>query len=137
MKKSKIEPAEEATIDLTPMLDVVFIMLIFFIVTSTFIKEPGEDVALQAASQFDRVKNPGVLIAVTADNRVLIDKDEVDSFAVRFEVERLLAENPSGPIVVRVDRSAHMEIVERVIDQANLASGGKNKIFLATDEKTG
>ena len=93
---------EEAEINLTPMLDVVFIMLIFFIVTASFIKEAGVEVNRPEASTSDPKENVNILIAITANDEIWMAGRRIDARAVRANVERLHAENPKGAVVSRL-----------------------------------
>lgn len=124
--------AEEGSeIDLTPMLDVVFIMLIFFIVTASFIKEAGIEVNRPEASTANKAENVNILIAVSATNEIWIDKRRVDKRAVRSVVERMHAENPKGAVVVQADNESNTETVTSVIDSARAA--GVYDVSLATE----
>jgi biopolymer transport protein ExbD len=123
---------EEQTIDLTPMLDVVFIMLIFFIVTATFIKETGVDVERTAAVTADQ-QNVGVLVAVSGNNDIWIDKQKVDPGSLRLHILRLYTENPRGGLVIQADRNADIETLAFVADQAKAA--GITQVSVATREK--
>ena len=89
-----MEDEEESQIDLTPMLDVVFIMLIFFIVTSTFVKEAGVDVTRPDAETAVPTDSSSIQIGIAANNQIWIDKRQVDKRAVRANVEKGLAESP-------------------------------------------
>lgn len=110
--------AEQAqAIDLTPMLDVVFIMLIFFIVTSVFIKMPGVDIQrTDAASGIE--KTPAMLVAVNAEDQIWIDRNVVEREAVRLNLVRLLADNPGGSLVIQADNNAAIELVALITDAA-------------------
>lgn len=112
---------EDTSIDLTPMLDVVFIMLIFFIVTSSFIKESGVEVQRPQAETASPQDKGNILIAVTADGQVWLDKKPVDVRSVRAHVERMRVEQPDGAVVVQADRDARTGLVVQVMDQARLA----------------
>lgn len=112
---------EEPGIDLTPMLDVVFIMLIFFIVTSSFIKESGIEVNRPQAETASSKAKGNILIAVTADGQVWLDKQQIDVRTVRSHVERLRQEQPEGIVVVQADRDARTGLVVQVMDQARMA----------------
>ncbi len=112
---------EDTGIDLTPMLDVVFIMLIFFIVTSSFIKEAGVEVQRPQAQTADPQDKGNILIAITADGQVWMDKQVVDIRSVRAQVERLRLDQPDGAVVVQADRDARTGLVVQVMDQARLA----------------
>ena len=100
------QSGEEETIQLTPMLDVVFIMLIFFIVTATFVKESGIDVTRPVAETAERKIRASILIAISKSNEIWIQKERVDIRSVRTKVERLLAENPKGSVVMDQARAA-------------------------------
>ncbi|GIZ11690.1 biopolymer transporter ExbD [Pseudomonas sp. NCCP-436] len=115
------QPEEDTSIDLTPMLDVVFIMLIFFIVTSSFIKEAGVEVQRPQAETASPQDKGNILIAVTADGQVWLDKKPVDIRSVRAHVERMRVEQPDGAVVVQADRDARTGLVVQVMDQARLA----------------
>lgn len=112
---------EEAEINLTPMLDVVFIMLIFFIVTASFIKEAGIDVRRPEASEAEPKKKANILVAVSANNEIWIDRKNVDPRAVQTTFERLLAENPEGSVVIQADKEAYTETIVLVMDAARQA----------------
>ncbi|TNE58305.1 MAG: biopolymer transporter ExbD [Alphaproteobacteria bacterium] len=132
MARKRIQ-AEGAEVDLTPMLDIVFIMLIFFIVTATFIKEPGLDVDRPTAEESDPVKTISALVAVGPRNEIYIDKREVDLRSVRATVERLLLENPGGGVVIQADKDAEMGVVIEVMDQVQLAGAPKVDISTTKD----
>ena len=112
---------EDTGIDLTPMLDVVFIMLIFFIVTSSFIKEAGVEVQRPQAQTASPQDKGNILIAITADGQVWMDKKQVDVRSVRAHVERLRVDQPDGAVVVQADQDARTGLVVQVMDQARLA----------------
>ena len=133
MRAKRRAEADEAQIDLTPMLDVVFIMLIFFIVTASFIKEAGVEVNRPEASTADPKENVNILIAVTANDEVWMDGRRIDIRAVRANVERLHAENPKGAVAIQADNSSTTETVVKVVDAAREA--GVYDVSLATDEE--
>ncbi len=122
------EPSAE--INLTPMLDVVFIMLIFFIVTATFIKEPGVDVQRPIAVTGQAVTNQNILIAITENNTIWFDKTELQEHQLRSVIEKMHAENPKGALVIQADAKSTAEKVALVIDAAKKA--GVLDISLAT-----
>jgi len=124
---------EEAQIDLTPMLDVVFIMLIFFIVTASFIKEAGIEVNRPEASTAEPKENVNILVAISATNEIWMDKRRIDVRAVRANIERLHAENPKGAVVIQADNESNTETVAGVLDAAREA--GVYDVSLATDDK--
>lgn len=109
---------EESDINLTPMLDVVFIMLIFFIVTATFIKQPGTDILRPDAETAQQKPTVSVLVAINSAGEIWIDKKKVDAAAVGAMIERLHTENPKGSLVLQADRQAKYEKVKAVLDAA-------------------
>ena len=123
---------DEGVIDLTPMLDVVFIMLIFFIVTATFIKEAGIEVNRPDANTADQKDDTTVLVAINADNSIWIDKRRVDVRSVRANIERLHAENPEGGVVIQADELASVKTFTMVLDAAREVVQHE-KISLATE----
>ena len=129
MRRYSQQAEEEPGIDLTPMLDVVFIMLIFFIVTSSFIKESGIEVNRPQADSASSQEKGNILIAVTADGQVWLDKQVVDVRSVRAHVERMRQEQPEGVVVVQADQDARTGLVVKVMDQARLA--GVQDVVLA------
>ena len=112
---------EENEINLTPMLDVVFIMLIFFIVTASFIKEAGIDVNRPEAVTADSMADASILIAISANDEIWIDRKQVDPRAVRASIERMHAENPKGSIVIQADEESTNEMLTVVLEAAKQA----------------
>ncbi|WP_395353954.1 ExbD/TolR family protein [Vibrio sp. D3] len=123
---------DEAQVDLTSMLDIVFIMLIFFIVTSSFVRESGVEVNRPQASNVVRQKDAGIFIAVTAANDVYIDKRVVDIERVEASIEHLLLDQPDASLVIQADEHAYNGTVVKVMDAAK-AAGVKN-IALAAEK---
>jgi biopolymer transport protein ExbD len=122
MKKRRLQPREdESEINMTPMLDVVFIMLIFFVVTASFLKETGVDVSRPQASTAVRKEHGNILVGITASDEVWIDRRRVDIRAVRANIERLRAENPEGAVVIQADTASKTGLLVQVIDQARTA----------------
>ncbi|MBA59494.1 MAG: biopolymer transporter ExbD [Gammaproteobacteria bacterium] len=117
-----LQQKEEGEIDLTPMLDVVFIMLIFFIVTATFVKEIGLDVNTPDKNQ--NVKDAdkqSIVVQVTSRDRIRIRGRDIDFRAVRANIERLHAENPEAPVVIQPHPESKTEIMIHVMDSARQA----------------
>lgn len=106
------------SIDLTPMLDVVFIMLIFFIVTASFIKLPGVEVNKVDTSTEDSYKKVGILVAVSENNEYWIDKKRVETTSLKINLTRLFNENPKGGMVIQADNESNIEAVAKVADIA-------------------
>ncbi len=121
MARRNKRKTEEAQIDMTPMLDVVFIMLIFFIVTTSFIKEAGVEVEHPIAGTTVPKPKASLLIAVTKSGKIWISKREVKVEAVRAKVAKLRQENPEGAIVIQADIGARAGIVLKVLDQIKAA----------------
>ena len=121
---SYVQSDEQSTIDLTPMLDVVFIMLIFFIVTATFVKEAGIEVTKPEAQTVDLKLNTSILVAIDGGNDVWIDQNQVEIRDVRSVIQTLHAENPNGAVVIQVDKESEYDVFRDVmlaIKDANVA----------------
>ena len=129
----KVGDEEEAAIDITPMLDVVFILLIFFIVTATFIKEAGIDVNRPNAATAVKKEKANILIAITAKNEIWIDRRKVDIRSVRPNIERLHAENPKGTVVIQADKESKTDTLIQVMDAAREA--GVYDVAIAIQEQ--
>ena len=123
---------EEAAIDMTPMLDVVFIMLIFFIVTASFVKEAGIDVNRPEASTAVSKPRANILVAISATGEIWINKRKVDDRAIQANIERLHAENPQGTVVIQADKAATTEKLIKVMDASRAA--GVFDVSIAADE---
>ncbi len=123
---------EDSDINLTPMLDVVFIMLIFFIVTATFIKQPGTDVVRPEAETDQRKPTVSVLVAINAAGEIWIDKKKIDATAAGAYIERLHAENPKGGLVIQADRQAKYAKLKAVLDAARNA--GLAEVAISTED---
>ncbi|MGK0445859.1 MAG: biopolymer transport protein ExbD [Bermanella sp.] len=123
--------AEEGEIDITPMLDVVFIMLIFFIVTASFVKESGIEVNRPDASTSTAKPRANILIAINEGGEIWINKRQVQESQVRANIERLHAENPQGTVVVQADEEAKTKTLVAVMDAARAA--GVYDVSLATE----
>jgi biopolymer transport protein ExbD len=121
VRRRKRTSEDDTEINLTPMLDVTFIMLIFFIVTSSFVKEAGIDVSKPAAVTAEVKERGNILIAITEQGEIWIDKRPVDPRAVRANIERLHAENPQGSVVIQADKNSRNELLVIVMDAAREA----------------
>ena len=118
-KIAKDKEQDGAEIDLTPMLDVVFIMLIFFIVVASFIKEAGVEVNRPDDNQPDNPEDStSILVEVASDNQIWMENRRVDIRAVRANIQRLLAEDPEAPVTIKVEKGAEAGIVVDVADAA-------------------
>ena len=133
MRRQRVRQEEDADIDITPMLDIVFIMLIFFIVTATFVKESGIDVTRPDAETAVKQNRVAILIAIRDNNEIWINRRQVDLASVRANVEKLHAENPQGGAVIQADRQAETGVLVEIMDQVRLA--GVGAISIAAEEK--
>ncbi|MCG9678818.1 biopolymer transporter ExbD [Vibrio sp. Isolate24] len=124
---------DEAQVDLTSMLDIVFIMLIFFIVTSSFVRESGVEVNRPQASNVVSQKDAGIFVAVTSANDIYIDKRNVDVERVQATLEHLLLDKPDTSLVIQADEHAYSGTVVKVMDAAK-GAGVKN-IALAAEKR--
>jgi biopolymer transport protein ExbD len=114
-----------AEIDLTPMLDVVFIMLIFFIVVASFIKEAGIEVTRPDSNQqSDPNDSVSIVVNIASDGQIWMENRRVDARAVRANIQRLLAEDPEAPVTVKVEKGAKTGVVVDVADAAREAGVG-------------
>ena len=132
MRRRRTREQEESEIDITPMLDVVFIMLIFFIVTASFVKESGIDVNRPDASTAEVKERGNILVAITDSNQVWIDRRQVDVRSVRANIERLRAENPEGAVVIQADKNSKNGLLVKVMDAARQA--GVDNVSLAATQ---
>jgi len=112
---------EEEGINLTPMLDVVFIMLIFFIVTASFVKEAGVEISRPTAATAVNKKNANIIVAITANNEVWMDRKRIKPQGVRGQIERMHAENPEGSVLIQADVDSHAETLMMVMTAAREA----------------
>jgi len=120
---SKRKDDEEAgEIDLTPMLDVVFILLIFFIVTSVFVTEAGIDVSKPEASTVEDPSGDMILIAVGASGDIWIDGDQIDPRFIRSRFELRLADAPNSAVIIQGDENANNEQIMLILEAAREAN---------------
>ena len=112
---------ETSDIDMTPMLDIVFIMLIFFIVTASFIKESGIEVNRPSATTGEPNETAHIVVSIKGDGEIWIDKRPVDVRAVRANVLRLHVENPLGSVIIAADRDTKTHVLVAVLDQIRQA----------------
>ncbi|MFQ5597902.1 MAG: ExbD/TolR family protein [Nitrospiria bacterium] len=119
-------------INMTPLIDMVFILLIFFIVSTSFVKETGIDVQRPSAQSVERKAEGNILIAISENEEIWIDRRRIGIDAVRPHVERLHAENPEGGVVILADAASETGLLVKVIDQARLA--GVSDVSIAAQE---
>jgi len=131
MRRKHFQSEDDSNFDMTPMLDIVFIMLIFFIVTTSFTKESGVDINRPSATTAVKSAHGNILIAITESNEIWIDKRNIDVRAVRANVERLHAENPQGAVIIQADKNSRNGMLVQVIDQTRLA--GISNVSIAAD----
>ena len=131
MARKRTREDDEVAVDLTPMLDVVFIMLIFFIVTTSFVKEAGIDVNKPKAAQAQKKPTATIFIAIRPNGEIHMDKRIVDIERVSATIEKLLAESPTDTVIIQADREAKHGVVVKVMDQIKAA--GIDKISIAAD----
>ena len=112
---------DEPEINITPMLDIVFIMLIFFIVTTSFTKETGASIIKPQAEQAVALQNGTILIGVRPNDDIWMAKRQIELREVRQMVERAKAENPEGSVVIIADKGSKIGVVSQVMDQVRLA----------------
>lgn len=126
------EQEEQEEINMTPMLDVVFILLIFFIVTASFVKEAGIEVNRPEAATAVKKERANILVAISDQGEIWINKRRVDVRAVQANIERLKAENPQGTVVIQADKKATTDVLIKVMDSARAA--GVFDVSIAADE---
>ena len=132
-KIAKQREEEGAEIDLTPMLDVVFIMLIFFIVVASFLKEAGLEINRPDDNQpQDPNDSVSIVVEIASDNQLWMENRRVDVRAVRANIQRLLAEDPEAPVTIKVAKGATTGIVADVADAAREA--GQYNVSWAPDK---
>jgi biopolymer transport protein ExbD len=131
MRRRRSTDTDESEVNLTPMLDVVFIMLIFFIVTASFVKEAGIDISRPPAATAEREERGNILVAITENDQIWIDRRQVDPRALRANIERLHAENPQGAVVIQADKASKNGLLVQVMDAARLA--GVSNVSLAAE----
>lgn len=118
---------DEAQIDLTPMLDVVFIMLIFFIVTASFVKEFGLDVNRpEKSTEEPDKKAKNILISITSTGQIFFNRQPrvIDIGSVRANIERFIAANPEAAVVIQAEKGAKIGLYTKVHDAAQMAGVG-------------
>ena len=123
------------TLDMAPLIDMVFILLIFFLVTTSFVKETGVEVNRPAASTAVSKENVTILVGITKKDQIYIDNKEIDLRAVRINVERAMAEKPDGSVVIVADKNSNTGTAINVMDECRLA--GAKDVSLAASLASG
>ena len=121
MRRRKKIYQEETGLDLTPMLDIVFIMLIFFIVTTSFVKESGIEVNRPNAETAERNEKGNILVAISENNEIYIDRRKVELRAIRPNIIRLRVENPEGAVIIQADKASQTGLLVEAMDKIRLA----------------
>ncbi len=124
----------QSEINIAPLIDMVFILLIFFLVNTSFVKETGIDVNRPTASSAVVKNKASILIAIDQSNRVFMDHREIDPRAVRANVERALAENPEGAVVVVADKASTTGVAIQVMDGCRLAGAANVSLAASVPE---
>ena len=124
-----------AELNMAPLIDMVFILLIFFLVNTSFVKETGIDVSRPTAATAAVKPNTTILIAVDRANRIFMDHREIDLRAVRANVERALAENPEGAVIVVADKQSNTGVAIQVMDGCRLAGAGSVSLAAGLPEQ--
>ena len=133
MRRRGQSTEEESGIDLTPMLDVTFILLIFFIVTASFIKEAGIDVNKSDAVTTETKEKANIIVAISEKNEIWIENRLVQDSGIRPTIEKLHSENPQGALIIQADKESKNEQLIKVMDAARLA--GVFNISISTEKK--
>lgn len=130
--KTKVDEEVQA-IDLTPMLDVVFIMLIFFIVTASFVKDTGKEITRPDSTTAEDAPSASLLIAVTSENEIWMDNQRIDPTVLRLAIERMRVENPKGAIAIQADEHSSIKFVVEIANAARQA--GITDVIVSTRKK--
>ena len=125
----------ESEIDMTPMLDIVFIMLIFFIVSTTFVKEAGVEINRPAATTAEQQESTGIMVAVTSEGLIWLEGNQTDVRMIRPKLERLKVEQPDVSVLVQADENAKTGVLIKVMDQIKLA--GIEQVAVAAKQAQG
>lgn len=132
-RESRIAPEEDAEVDLTPMLDVVFILLIFFIVTATFVKTPGATVEKVDLKKVDRINSP-IMVALTSEDEIWINRKAVKMREVYATMQEMVEDNASGEAMIQVDGQSTTGVLLEL--QANMVNAGVKKINISTEPQS-
>ena len=123
---------QDEDVNVTPLLDIVFIMLIFFIVTSTFVKEPGVEVERPEASTSTERRLASIIVAISEEDEIWINKELVEINEVRLQIEQLRRENPRGTAVVQADAKAKTRLLVEVVTQ--IRATGISDVAVSTED---
>ena len=120
-------------INMSPLIDMVFILLIFFIVTTVFVEEPGVDVVKPHAYNAEDLAKNCIMIAVTSSDNVFYGGEEVGLAGIRVKVRRMIKENSSYPVIIQADVGATNGTIARLIDECKLAEVPSGQIHLSLE----
>jgi biopolymer transport protein ExbD len=123
-------------INIAPLIDMVFILLIFFLVTTSFVKETGIDVNRPTAATAVSREKANIMIGVSQDNRIFMDNREIDVRALRANVERALAENPESSVVIVADKESRTGIAIQAMDACRMAGARNVSIAASLTDQT-
>ncbi len=126
---------KEMDINMSPLIDLVFLLLIFFMVTTSFVRETGIDVQRPAASTATLTENGNILVAISKEGTLHFDGKKIDLRSLRSHITRALSENPKGAVVIVADKISYTGLVIQVMDQCRLA--GAKRVSLAASKKSG
>ena len=126
---------KEVGINMSPLIDLVFLLLIFFMVTTSFVRETGIDVQRPSASSATLTENGNILVAVSPEGTIHFDGREIDIRSLRSHITRALAENPEGSVVIVADKVSYTGKVIQVMDQCRLA--GAKRVSIAATKQSG
>jgi biopolymer transport protein ExbD len=129
IRKSLRGNFQEEGINMAPLIDLVFLLLIFFMVTTSFVKETGIDVSRPTASTAELKAKGNILLGVSEDGRIFFEKKQIDIRSVRAHMERSLAENPEGAVVIVADKKSNTGVIVRLMDYCRLA--GARRVSIA------
>jgi len=135
VRQSLRKTSKTAGVNMAPLIDMVFLLLIFFMVTTSFVKETGIDVQRPTASTAALKEKGNILVGVSSDGRVFLERKQVDVRSVRAHIERCLAENPEGAVVIVADKTSQTGVVIQVMDQCRLA--GARNVSIAASKSAG
>lgn len=131
-RKIRARAAEEQALDLTPMLDVTFILLIFFIVTAQFIKLPGVEIARVSAENDAPVSPLGIVVAIDENSNVWVDKTEIDISELEFTIREMREDNPKGKLVLQVHNESEAETLDLAM-QAITSADPETAVNVSTE----
>lgn len=133
--RRSLRGGEKVNIDMGPLIDMVFLLLIFFVVTTSFVKESGVDVQRSTAATAEVKERGNIMVGLTVDGEVWFDGERVDVRSVRAHVERALAEDPESGVVIVADKKSETGLVVQIMDQCRLA--GAKDVSLAANRGNG